>query len=469
MKPGPFKKLLIVGGGTLIGSTTETQVTCADWRNLKAVKNMRDYDAIVFNCATWNPKESLDISSVSSVFSVSTFAEFLASGGVAVFLGDPRFDVFAWGRRTFLYWTGLEVTWDSQPGDTRVLGKDAGVYQRYLADLSQWKYSLATATVSKVLRDEVTTRLGVTGEDIRLRFRQQPLCRTRYDRWLAFAIQAIIQERRIQIGGEGWFDVVELGEVTFLPETDLAATDALETVLKDRFGVTVKESEPEWAKPIVAIGQEAVDDRIATLETTIADAQMALEMERATRMNVREPIRLLYDSGHSLEQIVRNILGSLGAQVEDPTDPGKEDGWITVTIGDQTLEGVLEVKSTSNGQFSQEGPRQLLDWINRGIELRGKLFKGIFVGNGSFGTPVEERPDPFSDEFRKAAALRKIVCLTTTHLYQAYDMDRRGKLDRAVFWKVIFGTNGILEPQVFETASRDTAKAQKNVAPAAQD
>lgn len=36
--------------------------------------------------------------------------------------------------------------------------------------------------------------------------------------------------------------------------------------------------------------------------------------------------------GTSLETIVRGTLRELGGQVEDPTDPGQEDGWVTIEL-----------------------------------------------------------------------------------------------------------------------------------------
>ena len=68
--------------------------------------------------------------------------------------------------------------------------------------------------------------------------------------------------------------------------------------------------------------------------------------------------------------------------MKESEEAGKEDGWISITIGSETCEGVLEIKGTGNSQFKwSQGGRQLLDWIRRGGELRKKKYK---EGRGGF-------------------------------------------------------------------------------------
>jgi hypothetical protein len=112
---------------------------------------------------------------------------------------------------------------------------------------------------------------------------------------------------------------------------------------------------------------------------------------QAEREKTRECLKLLYERGDQLEVVVRDILRGLGAHVEDPENPGKEDGWVTVQVSGQILEGVIEVKSTKNPQFGEDGIRQLLDWVDRGIQLRQKKYKGLFFGNSSVDKVINER------------------------------------------------------------------------------
>jgi hypothetical protein len=106
-------------------------------------------------------------------------------------------------------------------------------------------------------------------------------------------------------------------------------------------------------------------------------------------------------------------------------------------------EGVLEVKSTRNEEFDEYGLKQLLDWINRGVELRRKKYKGIFVGNNSVDQPVGKRKGGFSDSWKKSAELHTIVAIKSEDLYSLYVLNKNVKLDANAFWKQLFSTNGI--------------------------
>jgi hypothetical protein len=65
----------------------------------------------------------------------------------------------------------------------------------------------------------------------------------------------------------------------------------------------------------------------------------------------------------------------------------KEDGWIKVLAGDETFEGVLEIRGVRGQHFGLRGLRQLSDWIERGISLHKKTYFGIFVGNSAIEDP----------------------------------------------------------------------------------
>jgi hypothetical protein len=146
-----------------------------------------------------------------------------------------------------------------------------------------------------------------------------------------------------------------------------------------------------------------------------------------------------------LEPAVREILRTLGAHVEDPEEENKEDGWITVTVGKDTHEGVLEIKSTRSDTFTEEGRKQVLDWVDRGRTRRTKQYKGIFIGNSAVNKPTTERQYPFSDSWKKAAELSGICAMTSTDLYVVYLLKSRDRLDVDLFWREVFSTNGIFD------------------------
>ena len=144
----------------------------------------------------------------------------------------------------------------------------------------------------------------------------------------------------------------------------------------------------------------------------------------------------------------------LGADVEDPDEQGnernKEDGWITVRVGDEQLPGVLEIKSARGShargsQFGEDGIRQLNDWKMRGVLNRNIEYKGIFIGNSGLEHEPCDRDWPFSDSWTGNAKMHNICAITSEHLYVAYEAISSGQLDREAFWVELFSTNGVFD------------------------
>ena len=115
-------------------------------------------------------------------------------------------------------------------------------------------------------------------------------------------------------------------------------------------------------------------------------------------------------------------------------------------IAGKNHEGVLEIKSAKSDQFSEDGRRQVLDWIERGRTLRDKNYKGIFIGNSAVTKPLKirsDRPDAFSDSWKKAAKLSQICAMKSEDLFLIYLLHKQGKVNLNEFWTELFATDGI--------------------------
>ena len=188
-------------------------------------------------------------------------------------------------------------------------------------------------------------------------------------------------------------------------------------------------------------GQKPIDEKIAQIRDVLAEQQTALEKAIVERTAARTCLKLLYEREFALEPVVRNIFRQLGAEVQEPTEKNKEDGWIAIQVAETTYEGVLEIKSTKNDQFGEDGRKQLLDWIDRGRTLRDKNYKGIFIGNSAVTKPLKtlsDRPVAFSDSWKKAAALSQICAMKSEELYLIYLLHKQGKLNLDDFWTKLF-------------------------------
>jgi len=263
------------------------------------------------------------------------------------------------------------------------------------------------------------------------------LATNRYNNALAFEIFLRLSHE------ESW------GPIVFLPQIALSEDETLNLVLKDLCGVEGPLPEPQWVAEMQAPGQQALDVEIAEGVRALNQQLSVVEAKKADRAARRQVLRLLYDKGPSLEAQVRMAFRELGAHVEDPSEPGKEDGWVTVEVGGVLYEGVLEITGTRATQFGEDKLRQLLDWIHRGVELRKKRHKGIFVGAAAIDRPPAERPYPFSPSWETSAKLHGIAAVKCEDLYallaSLHGEERAASERKQRFWRAVFETNGFVD------------------------
>lgn len=427
------------------------RVECFRWESLRPELNLRDYDTIILNLLSATALEKANWGAFQEALSFSVASEFLNSQGRIIVLGDPRFSVpkaeTKNGEEPFLNWTGLAFCWDDQPGDTVIQANDydSRPYSEYLKNLKYWRYSLTSCEIDPASFGRLFDLPRMQQSNIHLVARKQSLCENRYDQSLAFVVNVVMEQRTTSRYGPDVQQLNKLGRIAFLPETELDEDQAIIVVLRDLCGVESELPEPAWISEVLAPGQKAIDDEIREIQARLQSLQGDLTLAEKRREDSRDCLKLLFERGTPLEKAVRGVLRSLGADVEDSQDVGKEDGWITLQALGRTLEGVLEIKSTRNDQFGEDGIRQLLDWVNRGIQFRQRRYKGIFIGNSAVERPVQERPWPFSDNWKKSAEVGQIVALRTQDLYLIYVLDTAGKLNREQFWRDVFDRDGLFD------------------------
>ncbi|MBI4548041.1 MAG: hypothetical protein HY707_08680 [Ignavibacteriae bacterium] len=443
-------KIVLVGAAGFDSRDSDKSVQCIEWDRLKNLGNIRDFDIVILNLLEGVPKTDWNL--FHQKLNPSTMREILMNGGRIYVLGDPRFEVPSpkEGNFPFLTWTAMMFHWDDDAGDTKWINPyyQYRGYEDYLSKLSKWKYSLRAVEINKPVIWTLFNPDQFKKNQLYLDVEVEELAKNRYGCHLA-SIQHLVVRRR---GDYGRSDKIALdfGPVILLPPTDRSANDEIMIVLRDLCGVEGQSPEPKWIEDFKVPGQRTLDEEITKVNAAIESQLSQLEAIQKEREKARECLRLLYERGKPLEEAVRNVLRSLGGKVEDPDDPGKEDGWITVQIGEVVYEGVLEIKSTTTEQFGEDGIRQLLDWVGRGISKRQKKYKGLFIGSNMTNKPLKERPWAFSDSWRKSIELHGFVAMKTEDLYGAYLLNSNGKLTIEEFWNKVFTTNGVLDTKFLQ-------------------
>ena len=419
---------------------------CMSWDKLSGISNVRDYDVLVLNLLsikTQAARNKVDWGKFNELLDFSRASDILTNGGTIVVLGDPRFEIPKLrepGVKTFLDWTGATFAWDNQPGDTLKFA-EADRYKEfrdYLRHLRKWNYSLGQCFLNSSVFGDKWDLHELERQRCRISVKIYAACSNRYDHPLAFCIhhQILDEYKRIHI---------PYGYIYLLPEISLDEDETLLIVLRDFCDAASELPEPEWLSDFNVPGQKTIDDKIAQIKVTLGEQRAALEKATNEWVKARTCLKLLYEREYALEPVVRNILRELGAKVEDPVEKNKEDGWVTIQVADKTYEGVLEIKSTRSDQFNEDGRRQVLDWIDRGRTIRGKDYKGIFIGNSAVTKPLKDRPDAFSDSWKRNTTLSHICAMKSEELFLIYLFHKQGKVNLDDFWTKFFKTDGIFD------------------------
>jgi len=458
---------MLIGATGYNQSDDEIRIDCFEWREIQKIKNIKDYDVLILDLLKLDTEEvrkRIKWKHFISILNFEITRDIVLNNGMIIVIGDPRFiiidetvrkgggskQIIASNIVNFLDWSGLVFYWDNKPGTTIIT---SSVYKHkkfleYLKYLKDWKYSLSGVKINKEITEPFFNIEYLEKENAEISVRKDNLCQTRYNCGLACEIRyQIIKTTNSYHNTKQVTNIY--GPMIFLPKINLNEDETLLLIFEDICGIEMELPEPKWLEQYTAPGQAKIDTKIKEIETKTEKLLNQLEVEKSKRENVRRCLKLLYEIKRPLEPVVREMLEVLGVEVEKPKENNKEDGWIKVNIEGRIYEGVLEIKSTKSEQFGEEGIKQLLDWINRGIRLRKKKYKGIFIGNNAINIPPDKRPNAFSDNWIKSAELSEICALKSEELYFIYLLNSKNKINLNLFWEELFNTNGIFNIKSF--------------------
>ena len=467
-----MRKALFIGEFALDVRLREVTIEAVPWGNIEMLKNPRDYDDVVINLFTLDPERFYDWDVFESRFDITTMVDILQYGGRVVILGDPRKQLTRYARRgnmlfpdlkhlyRFYTCTGLSIAWHDAPGEQTAVVKES--FRTYLKHLRTWQYSARGATLDMNNPKTVAyvNALQVRGIGVDVSF--QPICKSRYDSAIAFEVVVRFLGLRpgalsVDVQGDSMpLSERRLNPLVFLPDVGLATSDVPRLILQDLYGPFAQTSPPAWTSRLAVPGEEDLSRKVQGIQAEVESMQREVKQLVGRREDLRDAVRVLYATDKELEEVVKRLMRELGAIIEDPASKGQEDGWITIPLmSGERLLGALEVKGTEKSEFSEDGRRQLHDWVKQGIEKFAVKPKGIFVGINARKTIPCERPWGFSAQWVKRHKAADMVAIKGEHLYVLWVLDKHKMLDREAFWKDLFTTNGVFEIQRHLPASLD--------------
>ena len=477
-EPPKKRRIAVLGISDVTASAAEWVVHAFPWSYQGQTTVVADYDVAVVNLLDTSPQEGFiarglppDVNGNVVLGLLAAAGRLVLSGGELVVLGRPDVHVKASGQglpgrhwSTLPYWTGVDLVWDERAGDQieivvhedrpepgrfgrparplRSAGADQAIrFLPYLRELKRYDYGLIDAGASK----DAEQLLGPPPGPIERAFRADTryLAQNRHGGGIATETLIEVATRPVARRQQGW-TVQHYGRVVFLPSAGLPPLESVALILREAYGVHIALPSPPWLAQLRAPGEDRLRASLEAAQAESDAARAKLAAAEAERDQVREILGVLTTRDEDLEQRVRDLLRQLGADVEDPVELNKEDGWVRIELAGETLHGVLEIKSTRNATFDESGLRQLLEWVARSDRDRKRRHKGIFIGNNAYAQPPDERDDPFSSSFRQSAEANGFVAVTTATLLRELGRVVDEGADPADFWRRLFDTRGVL-------------------------
>ena len=413
------------------------------WGKLSEYDSLSDYDILIVDLASLRNRNIVRWHVFEKILNPTVTRDVLVGGGKIVIAGNPNFhhqSVVSKKRVPFLSWSGLVCDWVDQSGDTVIpAAKDLSPgIQRYMSHLGRWSCALRSCEAHPGFVRMLTRASADPEHSSNFRAECRHFYRNRYNCALAFAVTFAVL-RDCEKGGK---TIGRLGPVLFLPETNLGAEEALEMILRDICEIQTASREPGWARELHLPNHAEIDQEIIDRMAEIENAYDRLSYLEHLRTRSREALRLLYDSGSTLEEVVREVLAELGAEVIAPEMAGADSGKIAVELNGQRYEGLLQTVAIAKSEFAESELDKLGRQLSLAVETDRKGYKGILVGNAGVDRSPDQRDDPFTFHFNENAKLRHVTLLRTQDLFDVYLMHLQGTLNRDSFWSEVFSRDG---------------------------
>jgi hypothetical protein len=424
---GDINRKILVLGSDSHGS----QVTAYKWDALPADLNVADYDVVILNFEPFMKAQFVDVAHRPAIQwdgfpGPRDFANLLFSDGSEVIV------IGTIGGNSFLENPPRTITWwlPFYPEFTMVSGNVFTVsdtdFGFYFEHVKHWKFYVIDSAHQAEGHAEYLAALRHKGAPIECRI--TPIAVTRNQQFISFALQFAIQGKASS-------------KIYWLPlTTSIPLEDAVNLILKDRFGLSQTSSEPVWALSYVLPRQIPVEKKIAKLEAQRNRVEQDLAKTNAELPRVTYFRQLLYEQHDALEDVVEAALRELRGVVSKGQAPEKEDRRLKDPKG---RDYIVEIKGRTK-PLQGIDVTQLYKWVGEAVaedpEWEGKP---LLVANMQCNLPLEERTDRFPDSAVKTAKRFNQCILPTTQLFQAI-VDHQNKiLDYKEFWDTLNSTIGV--------------------------
>lgn len=424
-KPKPPGKTLVVG------SSGHAHVTCVAWADLKSV-NLKDFDAVVFNVV------SLDDKTITHLPRYGYFDEvrkqlslLLASGGKIIVLTPERRAVRQkddW--RNNCEWCPFDIGTQHEAGDTVEVKR--GTFDRYLSKLKHWTFYFFLP--NSVLSRELTEVFGSTYET-EYHLPVDAYAVNRYGKMLAGEVSLVVT---VDDGRK-----VTFGSIALLPHiTELEQKEAVNLILEDLIGKPQQSLPPEWVGQIPMPFVDEINAEIAEKNTAIELLRQQVAASERKRAEIEKWKKLVYATGHELEQVFEEAVIKLGAKTKPA---GAEEEFI---FEHNEIACPVECKGVTKS-ISLDHLRQTDSHVLTFTEREKRDGKGVLLGNAWRNLPISERGKNdtpiFPDNVVKRAIQREIALISAVDFLEAFSRFLNGEVSGEAILDAMTAQSGVVD------------------------
>lgn len=217
----------------------------------------------------------------------------------------------------------------------------------------------------------------------------------------------------------GWHSVPEKlgGSLTLLPIVDKYNIEPLIEILLQRGKEFEETPPPSWTGTIEIPGEPSLKRKIATEKIKLEKTESRIKELQGSLGELQKYKGLLYDTGLTLQELVKSTLEKLGAK----TKPSIVTDEFIIEISGK--EALIEVKGNTKS-ITKDDVAQLVTDLMEHLKTTGQEIDGILIGNGWRLLPLEKRDirgkPIFSRDAIRVAQNHNIGLISTTELFKAY-------------------------------------------------
>lgn len=207
------------------------------------------------------------------------------------------------------------------------------------------------------------------------------------------------------------------GSLILLPVVDRYNTEPLIEIVLQRGKVLEETPAPKWVSTIVIPGETSLQSKIKTEKQNLKTIESKVKDFESSLTELQKHKGLLYETGLTLQEIVKSALEKLGAKIKPSI---VTDEFIIEVNGKGVL---IEVKGNTKSITKDDVAQLVTDQMEH-LKTTGQEIDGILVGNGWRLKPLDKRDVGnqliFSKDAKRVAENHNIGLISTTELFKAY-------------------------------------------------